>query len=150
MRVEDITSDHEFLLLACDGIWDVLTNQEVVEFVRARIAQRMQPEIVSISHWMLNVVHTLCHLKYAHVEFNYLCHFSVDKWENVSTFYTPAPLKVEWGYTGFTPMSVSPSVRPSVDKVSGTFWKNYWLNSFHTWQLPLWGESLDPYSFSCS
>ena len=83
VRVEDITSDHEFLLLACDGIWDVLTNQEVVEFVRARIAQRMQPEIVSISHWRLNVVHTLCHLKYAHVEFNYLCHFSVDKWENM-------------------------------------------------------------------
>ena len=28
--------------------------------------------------------------------------------------YTPAPPKVEWGYTGFTPMSVRPSVRPSV------------------------------------
>ena len=38
--------------------------------------------------------------------------------------YTPAPPKVEWGYTGFTPMSVHPSVRPSVDKVSGTFLKN--------------------------
>ena len=34
--------------------------------------------------------------------------------------------------------------------VSGTFRKNYWLNSFHTWQLSLWGESLDPYTFSCS
>ena len=50
-------------------------------------------------------------------------------------YYTPAPLKVEWGYTGFTPMSV---------------WKNYWLNSFHTWHLPLWGETLDTYTFSCS
>ena len=29
-------------------------------------------------------------------------------------FYTPAPPKVEWGYTGFTPMSVRPFVRPSV------------------------------------
>ena len=114
--------------------------------------------------------------------------------------YTPAPPKVEWGYTGFTPMSVRPSVCPFVDKVSGTFWKkllaqfisylaftlmewvswplfifvfldsflalwwpniwqkgvsgtfwkNYWLNSFHTWHLPLWGESLDSYTFSCS
>ena len=27
---------------------------------------------------------------------------------------------------------------------------NYWLNWFHTWHLPLWGESLDPYTFSCS
>ena len=31
--------------------------------------------------------------------------------------------------------------------VSGTFWKNYWLNSFHTWHLTLWGESLDSYKF---
>ena len=44
----------------------------------------------------------------------------------------------------------SKDVRPSVDKVSEIFWKNYWLNSFHTWHLPLWGESLDPYTFSCS
>ena len=162
-------------------------------------------------------------------------------------FYTPAPPKVEWGYTWFTPMSVRPSVcrqgfrnffkkvlaqfisylaftlmgwvswplhifvflasfsalwwpniwpkmgfpelfeksfgsihfipgiypygvslltpihfrvpslifGPLVAKylakngVSGTFWKNYWLNSFHTWYLPLWCESLDPYTFSC-
>lgn len=42
-----MTADHEFVLLACDGIWDVLTNQEVVEFVRARIAQRMEPDVVS-------------------------------------------------------------------------------------------------------
>ena len=34
--------------------------------------------------------------------------------------------------------------------VSRTFWKNYWLNSFHTWHLHLWGEFLDPYTFSCS
>ena len=30
------------------------------------------------------------------------------------------------------------------------FFKNYWLNSFHAWHLSLWGESLDPYTFSCS
>ena len=30
-------------------------------------------------------------------------------------------------------MSVHPSVRPSVDKVSRTFWKNNWLNSFRAW-----------------
>ena len=32
----------------------------------------------------------------------------------LSEFLYPAPPKVEWGYTGFTPMSVRPSVRPSV------------------------------------
>ncbi len=45
--VDDVTVDHEFIVMACDGIWDVLTNEEVVEFVRARIAQGMEPEIVS-------------------------------------------------------------------------------------------------------
>ena len=63
---------------------------------------------------------------------------------------TEGGMGVYWNH----PMSVCPSVRPSlclsVDKVSGTFWKNYWLNSFHTWCLPLWCEFLDPYTFSCS
>ena len=33
---------------------------------------------------------------------------------------------------------------------SGTLEKNFWLNSFHTFYLPLRGGSLDPYSFLCS
>lgn len=45
--VKDLTPDHEFLVLACDGIWDVMTNDEVVDFVRTRIASRMEPEQVS-------------------------------------------------------------------------------------------------------
>ena len=43
---KNISPDHEFIVLACDGIWDVLTNQEVVTFVRSRIAQGMQPDII--------------------------------------------------------------------------------------------------------
>lgn len=42
--VKNLTPDHEFVLLACDGIWDVLSNEEVVEFVRIRIADQMEPE----------------------------------------------------------------------------------------------------------
>ena len=34
----EITEDWEFLILACDGIWDVMTNQDVVQFVRSRLA----------------------------------------------------------------------------------------------------------------
>lgn len=34
-----ITEDWEFLILACDGIWDVMTNDEAVEFVRSRLAR---------------------------------------------------------------------------------------------------------------
>ena len=43
--------------------------------------------------------------------------------------------------------SVCPSVRPSVDKVAGTFWKNYWLNSFHTWHYPYVVSLLTPIHF---
>jgi protein phosphatase 2C family protein 2/3 len=34
----------DFVLLACDGIWDVLTNQQVSDFVVDKIAGNTQPE----------------------------------------------------------------------------------------------------------
>ncbi|XP_011065305.1 PREDICTED: probable protein phosphatase 2C T23F11.1 [Acromyrmex echinatior] len=33
-----IDEDWEFVVLACDGIWDVMTSEEVVQFVRTRLA----------------------------------------------------------------------------------------------------------------
>jgi protein phosphatase 2C family protein 2/3 len=44
--VKTITEDWEFILIACDGIWDVLSNEEVLKFVRARVAQQMPPDTV--------------------------------------------------------------------------------------------------------
>ncbi len=35
--VEDITSDCDFIVLACDGVWDCMTNQEVCDFVGQRL-----------------------------------------------------------------------------------------------------------------
>lgn len=35
--VEDRTGDDEFLVLACDGIWDVMTNEELCDFIRNRM-----------------------------------------------------------------------------------------------------------------
>ncbi|XP_046394221.1 probable protein phosphatase 2C T23F11.1 isoform X2 [Ischnura elegans] len=44
VEVRQLTPDWEFVLLACDGIWDVMSNEEVVDFVRLRIAMGMDPE----------------------------------------------------------------------------------------------------------
>jgi len=33
---EKITADDEFFALACDGVWDVMTNEQLVAFVRER------------------------------------------------------------------------------------------------------------------
>eukprot|EP00937_MAST-01D_sp_MAST-1D-sp2_P002280 g2280.t1 len=35
----------EFLLIACDGIWDVLSNQQAVEYVRQNLRCYMQPRL---------------------------------------------------------------------------------------------------------
>ncbi|XP_078050968.1 putative protein phosphatase 2C T23F11.1 isoform X2 [Augochlora pura] len=35
----EVTEDWEFVVLACDGIWDVMTSNEVVNFVRTRLMQ---------------------------------------------------------------------------------------------------------------
>ncbi|XP_064599848.1 protein phosphatase 1B-like isoform X2 [Liolophura sinensis] len=35
--VMDRSQDDEFLILACDGIWDVMTNEELCDFVRSRL-----------------------------------------------------------------------------------------------------------------
>ena len=33
VKVVQITNDTEFLILACDGIWDVMTSQQAVDYV---------------------------------------------------------------------------------------------------------------------
>lgn len=39
ITVHDVTGEEEFLVLACDGIWDCLSSQQVVDFVRREIAK---------------------------------------------------------------------------------------------------------------
>jgi protein phosphatase 2C family protein 2/3 len=38
VKREDITEETEFLVLACDGIWDCLSSQQVVNFIRREIS----------------------------------------------------------------------------------------------------------------
>ncbi|KAI1698604.1 protein phosphatase 2C domain-containing protein [Ditylenchus destructor] len=42
----EISPEHEFVVLACDGIWDVMSNQEVVNFCRERLAAGKEPRVV--------------------------------------------------------------------------------------------------------
>ena len=35
--VENLTSDCDFMIIACDGIWDCKTNQEACDFVSERL-----------------------------------------------------------------------------------------------------------------
>ncbi len=46
IQVRDINEDLEFIVIACDGIWDVMTNDEVIHFIRMRIAAKMEPQLV--------------------------------------------------------------------------------------------------------
>ncbi|ODM96802.1 putative protein phosphatase 2C T23F11.1 [Orchesella cincta] len=39
-----ITEDWEFVILACDGIWDVVSNEEACEFIRYPLGTGMEPE----------------------------------------------------------------------------------------------------------
>lgn len=44
--VHEISPDDEFLVLACDGIWDFMDSQAVVEFVRRGIAARQELQYI--------------------------------------------------------------------------------------------------------
>ena len=48
MTISKLT-DLEFIVLACDGIFDVMNNTEVIKFVRSRLAQRIHPKEVVIT-----------------------------------------------------------------------------------------------------
>ncbi|KAF3686309.1 Protein phosphatase 1G [Channa argus] len=37
VKVLTLNEDHEFMVIACDGIWNVLSSQEVVDFISERI-----------------------------------------------------------------------------------------------------------------
>ncbi|POY75513.1 hypothetical protein BMF94_1415 [Rhodotorula taiwanensis] len=39
ITVHEATSEDEFVVIACDGIWDVLTSQQVIDFVRLAVSE---------------------------------------------------------------------------------------------------------------
>lgn len=44
-RIE-LNDDVDFIVLACDGIWDVMTSKDVVKFVISRLEQNIEPGLI--------------------------------------------------------------------------------------------------------
>jgi len=42
-----LTSEDDFAVLACDGLWDVMSHQDVVDFVLPKLKEHDDPQIVS-------------------------------------------------------------------------------------------------------
>ena len=51
---EKITSDCDFLVIACDGVWDCKTNQEVADFVYKRLKTNQNVKLSSIIEELLD------------------------------------------------------------------------------------------------
>jgi len=49
VSVHTVTPEWELLVLACDGVWDVMSSEEVIQFVRGRLLSGMTPEVVAES-----------------------------------------------------------------------------------------------------
>ncbi|XP_068176932.1 protein phosphatase 1G isoform X2 [Antennarius striatus] len=49
VKVLTLNEDHDFMVIACDGIWNVLSSQEVVDFVSERIKPDQSGNIRSLS-----------------------------------------------------------------------------------------------------
>ncbi|KAJ2941133.1 hypothetical protein O0L34_g10368 [Tuta absoluta] len=46
VQVRQINDDWEFIVIACDGIWEVLSNEEVISFCRVRLQSGWEPAAV--------------------------------------------------------------------------------------------------------
>lgn len=46
VKTIELNDDVDFLLLACDGIWDVLTSEEVVDFVISHLEHNIEPGMI--------------------------------------------------------------------------------------------------------
>ncbi|MED6289239.1 Protein phosphatase 1G [Characodon lateralis] len=49
VKVLTLNEDHDFMVIACDGIWNVLSSQEVVDFIAERIKPDLDGKIRALS-----------------------------------------------------------------------------------------------------
>ncbi|XP_061820237.1 protein phosphatase 1G [Nerophis lumbriciformis] len=55
VKVLTLNEDHDFMVIACDGIWNVLSSQEVVDF----ISERIKPDQSGIARPLSEIVEEL-------------------------------------------------------------------------------------------
>jgi len=54
--VESLTSDINFIVLACDGIWDCMTNQEVCDFITERLKKDSKQKLSKIIEELMDKI----------------------------------------------------------------------------------------------
>ena len=47
-KIVDRSKDQEFLILACDGIWDCMTSQEACDFVSNKLSENTNYKLSEI------------------------------------------------------------------------------------------------------
>ena len=53
--------EDEFVVLACDGIWDVMSNEELCEFVKSRL--EVSDDLENVCNWVVDTcLHKVCTL----------------------------------------------------------------------------------------
>ena len=43
----EVEAEDEFMVIACDGIWDIMSNQEAIDFVRPRLTSGVKPSKIA-------------------------------------------------------------------------------------------------------
>ncbi len=54
--VENLTNDINFIVIACDGIWDCLTNQECCDFIIERLRKDPKMKLSKIVEEMFDTI----------------------------------------------------------------------------------------------
>ncbi|KAJ8393267.1 hypothetical protein AAFF_G00063390 [Aldrovandia affinis] len=49
IKVLTLNKEHDFMVIACDGIWNVMSSQEVVDFVSQRIKPNVRGDVLVLS-----------------------------------------------------------------------------------------------------
>ena len=67
IRTLTLDDQDEFMIIACDGIWNFMSSQDVIDFVRHRLDKKTLSQICEEVSFAPNIIRTIFSL------FSYLC-----------------------------------------------------------------------------